>query len=128
MQTQIEIKRRPAAPGTLPPLPPYLQPRKRRGRYAIVPDIARGEVRTKTRENNCWTIHYVWMVRIELSSGTVEGPVHVNTRAYRNWLETYEPPHGIPPHICFGGAVESVGEADPTFHDRWVAYAKETFC
>lgn len=112
----------------LPPLPPFLQPKRRpHGRYIIVPDISRGECRDRlsSYDNNWYTLVYRWMIRIEAESGQMEF-AHTATRRYRAWLETYQTDTGIAPHIAFGGAIEA-GEGDPTFHGRWIAYARELF-
>lgn len=98
-------------------------------RYVIMPTVDRIERQSKTRHDNCWTIHYVWMTR-----GTVENPffgetTHVNHRRYAEWLAEggfdLEAP-GIPPHIQFGGAVVA-GERDPMFYSRWAEYAAREF-
>lgn len=116
------------APTADPPeLPPFLRgPGRPRREFIIMPDILHCEVRTKTQHENCWTIHYVWMMRCEGFLENVE-VAHVNSRLYRQWLETHPMENGIPPHIQFGGAVVS-GEGDPEFHARWVRYAQATFC
>jgi hypothetical protein len=112
---------------TAPPiLPPYLRgPERRREGVFIVPDIRLVETQTRTRHDNTWTIHYVWMNRVWGFFDKLE-IAHVNSRLYRQWLETYEMKNGIPPHIQFGGAVVA-GSGDPDFHTRWVAYAQEAF-
>jgi hypothetical protein len=110
-----------------PALPPFLRDGpERKPRCFIMPDISRAEIRTKTVHDNCYTIHYSWMMRIWGAYESVE-VTHVNTRLYRQWLETYRTEHGIPPHIQFGGAVEANPKGDPTFHQRWVEYARSTF-
>lgn len=100
--------------------------RRPRREWIIMPDIRHCEIRTKTQHNNCWTIHYVWMNKFH---GMFEDLqiAHVNSRRYRQWLDTYDMPDGIPPHIQFGGAVVS-GTGDPKFHSRWVEYVQRTFC
>lgn len=110
-----------------PTLPPIFDPgpRRDRDRPIIMPDIMRCELRSKTQHDNCWTIHYVWMDRVWGFFDRVE-VAHVNSRAYRAWLDTYPMPDGIPPHISFGGAVVA-GERDPEFYNRWKAYARRTF-
>ena len=111
-----------------PPLPPFLQPKRRpNGRYLIVPDITHAEKvdRIPSGDNNWYTLIYRWMVRIEIESGRMEF-THTATRRYKMWLETYHLENGIPPHIGFGGAIES-GKGDPTFYDRWTDYARELF-
>lgn len=109
-----------------PELPPYLRgPERRRPNIFIVPDIRMCETRTRTQHDNCWTVHYVWMNRVWGFYEKFE-VAHVNSRRYRQWLETYEMKDGIPPHIQFGGAVVA-GEGDPEFYNRWAAYARETF-
>lgn len=130
----VTIERPPTA-GAPPALPPFLQ--KRRGgperRVIILPCLLRIEQRTKLLDsaNNWQTIVYQWMTRIVGES--LWDPeakwelTHTSTRRYRSWLETYEWKDGIPPHIQFGGAIEA-GQGDPTFYDRWKAYAKEMFC
>ena len=118
----------------LPPLPPYLT--RRRGgperRTIILPDISRVETSIKIydRQNNWITTIYQWMNRV-VGEGIFDPQskwwtAHICTRAYRNWLQTYETKDGIPPHISFGGAIEA-GERDITFKDRWTDYARETF-
>lgn len=110
-----------------PDLPPFLTPKRRgRGEWIIMPDIVGGETATRTQENNTWTYHYVWMVRMHTETGQIQR-AHVNTRLYKSWLETYEMWDNIPPHIQFGGAVEA-GESDPEFYNKWIKYAQETFC
>lgn len=110
-----------------PELPPYLQKKgPERGGYIILPDLCRADVFNKTQHDNCWTIHYVWMMRVWGHFEKIER-THVNSRVYKRWLETYTPDHNIPPHIQFGGAIVA-GEPDPEFYNRWVAYAQETFC
>lgn len=109
--------------------PPVITPPRegrRRREWIIMPDITWCEVRTKTQYENCWTIHYVWMIRFHGFFEDVEG-AHVNSRRYRQWLDTHDMPDGVPPHIQFGGAVVA-GERDPTFRARWVEYARRTFC
>ena len=110
-----------------PALPPILGGGDRRPRreVRIMPDFTMAECRTKTRHDNCWTLHYVWMVRFEGFFEKLQ-VAHVNSRVYRRWLETYPMPDGIPPHIAFGGAVEA-GKPDPDFYNKWKAYARRTF-
>lgn len=93
-------------------------------RFVIMPDILRCEVLSKTCHDNCWTIHYVWMSRWDTLEDRWQ-TAHVNSKAYREWLKDYDCTHGIPPHIAFGGAVESLPEGDPDFHARWVRHVKE---
>lgn len=124
MSETIERIRDAAKP---PGLPPYLRGHGwRRSGVVIMPDICHAEVSTRTQHANTWTIHYVWMVRLDLDTGHIQR-AHVNCRAYRQWLETYLLKDGVPPHIAFGGAVVS-SKGDPEFHSRWVEYAKEMFC
>lgn len=116
------------SPVSAPPVVPPSSngdPRPRRGVF-IMPDIIRCEIRNKTQHENCWTIHYVWMMRVHGEFERVE-IAHVNSRVYRQWLDSYPMPDGIPPHIQFGGAVVS-GAPDPTFKDRWASYARRVFC
>jgi len=119
-------------PGTAgpPTLPPFLRKRGGGGRpkWVILPDLMLAEQATTLldREHNWITLAYRWMIR--LNTETWEGErAFVHTRVYRQWLETYEAKDGLPPHICFGGAIEA-RDADLTFYPRWVEYAKETFC
>src|ERR1700741_5558785 len=111
-----------------PQLPPILRDSDKRPErdYVIAPDIMCCEIVTKTQHDNCYTLHYVWMSRIWGAFEKIE-IAHVNSRTYRQWLDTYDMPNGIPPHIQFGGAVVA-GARDPTFHARWVAYVRKTFC
>lgn len=112
-------------------LPPFLKgPERRKPRFYILPDITRVETRSLTQADNCWTIHYVWMTRVNTDTGEWEA-AHVNTRRYKQWLDTYECPTGekiIPPHIAFGGAVEPIPGGDPEFYNKWLKYARKTFC
>ena len=112
------------------PIPPVKEkgPGRRRDKIVIMPDIIRCEQAWKTQHENCWTIHYFWMVKWNLESGQVWLATS-DSRIYRHWLEVHpECFHdGIPPHISFGGAVVS-GEPDPEFYNRWVKYAQKTFC
>lgn len=94
--------------------------------YFMLPDLVR-DVTTKTLHENCYTIHHTWMMRW-WKDGRMES-AHVNTKRYREWLADlarYEP-DALPPHIQFGGAQISNPAGDPTFHARWVAFAKATF-
>jgi len=77
-------------------------------------------------ENNWWTICHVHMVRFRGFFEDMQFST-IYHRRYRNWLETYHMKDGIPPHIQFGGAIVA-GEGDPTFHQRWVEFAREHFC
>lgn len=119
--------------GTIPPnLPPYFKRRDEpERRIRIVPSILRMEYSSRIRDykNNWTTIVYYWMDRIEgksIFNPTSWNTAHISTRLYKQWLETYSFKDGIPPHIQFGGAIES-GKGDPTFYQRWKEYAKETF-
>lgn len=110
-----------------PALPPFLEgKREPRREYVIMPDIRNVEIQSKTQHENCWTIHYVWMMRMYGAFERIE-VAHVNSRRYRQWLETYPMPDGIPPHIAFGGAIVP-GEGDPEFYNKWKEYARRTFC
>ena len=118
--------------GAIPPqLPPYLRRRDEpERRVRIVPSILRMEYSSRLQDykNNWTTIVYYWMDRIEGSifDPTSWSTTHITTRLYKQWLETYSFDNDIPPHIVFGGAIES-GKGDPTFYQRWREYAKETF-
>lgn len=123
------LKEPPVVSGDPPELPPYLQRRRRgNGPLRIMPSPWHAAICDRTQWDNCWTLHYRWMVRYHLEEGLMEGPVHVNTRIYRRWLETYEFENDIPPHVRFGGAVDPLGEPDPEFFNKWVKYAQEMFC
>ena len=125
-----DVMNKPPTTVTPPALPPYLT-RKRgpeRRRIVIMPDIVMADqvMRLPNVEKNWYTLVYRWMLRVDMDSGMATRTI-TSTRLYRQWLETYETDSGVPPHIAFGGAIES-GEADPTFYPRWVEYAKEIFC
>jgi hypothetical protein len=125
---------KPPITGAPPILPPFLTPDKRpERRIIILPDLCRIESQQVLKDftHNWQTCISQWMMRITNGS-VLEGSgtwefAHTHTRRYRQWLETYETPDGIPPHIQFGGAIEA-GERDTTFYPRWCAWAKETFC
>lgn len=111
-----------------PNLPPFLKgPHKPRREIFIMPDVTRLGTARKTQFENCFTIHYFWMTRVE---GLFEKVwcTPITSRVYRQWLETYEMKNDIPPHIAFGGAIKSVPGGDPEFYNRWAAYAKKMFC
>lgn len=118
-----------------PDLPPFLTKKKgpERRRIIIIPDLRFMEgtyQKVYDHENNWITIIYAYMNRV-IGEGIFDPSAHwefanVHTRRYRMWLETYEMKNGIPPHISFGGAIES-GQGDPTFLSRWQDYARETF-
>ena len=120
---------KPPVDGAPPELPPYLH-RKRRGNgpIRIMPSVAHVHLRSKTIDHNreWWTLHYIWMIKVNIETGYMEGPVHRDSRTYRKWLETYDPPKGIPPHILFGGPV-TAREPDPTSYARWIDHVKEHF-
>jgi hypothetical protein len=124
---------RPPTVGNLPPLPPYLQSKRRPGRGVIItPDILLMHQSQKITDiNNNWiTIVHNWMNRIQGSLFDTDCKIeiaHSHSRRYHQWLETYEMTDGIPPHIQYGGCIES-GKGDPTFLPRWTQWAKETFC
>lgn len=111
-----------------PTLPPTFDPGPRRDRDepVIMPDIRYMGSRQKTQHENCWTIHHFHMNRVWGFYDRFEYAT-VDSRRYRQWLETYPMPDGIPPHIQFGGAVVA-GERDPEFLNRWKVYARKTFC
>lgn len=97
-------------------------------RYIIMPDITKCERCTKTQHDNAYTLHYEWMCRVDVLTDVPNFEVtHVNTKRYREWLVDYHTETGLPPHIQFGGGVKSIPGGDPTFYDRWLAYARETF-
>jgi hypothetical protein len=120
---------RPPTSSVPPELPPFLTKRRGGGRprRIIMPSMMHVEqvMRLPDREENWYTLIYRWMMRWDLEANEAELTV-TSTRRYRQWLETYETDDGIPPHICFGGAIEA-GAPDPTFHSRWKKYAQETF-
>lgn len=120
---------------TCPPiLPPFLRGRRDEPerRIIILPDIIRIEDSESLYDhsNNWITTIYHWMNRVTgecmFSPDARWECAHTSSRRYRQWLETYETKDNIPPHIQFGGAIKS-GSGDPTFHSRWLAYARETF-
>jgi len=134
----LTIERPPTA-GAPPELPPYL--RKRRGgperRVVILPDmrLIMHQSVVGSAVDDWQTVIYQWMVRITGAENifspeaTWEG-AHISTRRYRRWLETYETPDGIPPHIQFAGRMPHTpppAPPDPTLFERWKAYAQETF-
>lgn len=121
------IDRKPPTISADPPeLPPYLRKRRKgNGRFIIVPDLRRLDM-TLTRFDNMWTVHFFWMVRLDLVSGECIR-THVNTRLYRSWLETYETNTGVPPHIACGGPVAPI-DLDVETINRWVQYVRKTFC
>lgn len=100
-------------------------------RWIIMPDYFRGRS-TKTQHDNCWTIHHHFMIRTTPDNPFgYEGYAHSDSRTYRDWLAEggyweSDREQGIPPHIQFGGAVRA-GSGDPTFHQRWVEYARREF-
>lgn len=123
------IDKPPIDAGKPPELPPYLRHKRRgNGPIRILPSLGHASLRSKTMDadRTWWTLHFIWMIRVNVETGFVEGPVHRDSRQYRNWMETYDPPEGVPPHVVFGGAVNP-GPPDPTFHSRWVEYVKEHF-
>jgi hypothetical protein len=107
-------------PGTgAPTIPPWLRPKEPpRGEWIILPDLRFAHVCHKmgSVENNWWTIFHVHRVRFRGAFEDFQCST-IYHRRYRNWLETYHRQDGIPPHIQFGGAIES-GESDPTFYPR----------
>jgi hypothetical protein len=118
---------RPPTTGT-PDLPPFLRKKgPERGRWIIMPDIrlAGCSHQFHSTENNWITVCYTHMIRFRGVFEDLEMST-IYHRRYRNWLETYECPDGIPPHIAFGGAIVA-GEADPTFKPRWNEYARLHF-
>ena len=120
----------PPIAGGLPPLPPFLQPKRRDGgRWIILPDICRLDATDTVfdRNNNWKTDIYRYMSKFDTETKTFIDLAHTSTRKYRQWLETYQTEDGIPPHISFGGAIVA-GKGDPTFHSRWKEYALATFC
>lgn len=132
MSATIDTDRKAPTIDSKPPsLPPYLTPKRRgNGKYQIVPSVAHARIKSKTlsEDRKIWTLHMTWMVRIELASGVVEGPVHVNSRQYRNWLETYEYDRDIPPHILFGGPRDPNATLPDDHYEQWVTYAQRMFC
>jgi len=119
----------PVTGGDLPPLPPYLQPKRRGGggRRVILPCLMRAHLTlvVPDRRFNWVTIVYHYMTRWDFDEGIVETAI-VPTRRYRNWLQTYETDDGVPPHVAFGGKIEP-SDPDPTMFERWQRYAKEQF-
>ena len=120
----------------LPPLPPYLQPKREpERRVIIVPDILwierNGSFSLKDHENNWETIIHSWMNRIVgesfLDPDSKWEMAHSQSRQYRQWLETYPLKDGIPPHIGFGGAIKSVKGGDPTFYEKWKEWTRGYF-
>jgi hypothetical protein len=110
-----------------PSLPPYLQRRKGpERRWIVLPDISRCHVTTRTVHDGVYTIHYVWMARWDLDRGDYE-IAHVNTRKYRQWLDTFETDDKVPPHIQFGGAVTADPENPQDIYTPWVEHARRTF-
>ncbi len=83
----------------------------------IIPSMRGLENPTYLVEDNCKTIIYSLMQRLDFTNKIIEF-AEVGTQRYRDWLKD-EPDEKIPPHIQFGGAVIP-GEGDPTFHSRWV--------
>lgn len=123
------ITKRPDEIQSLPPLPPFLQPKRRgKDRFLIIPDIRFIEHRdvVRSQSNNWISIIYRWMIKVESDSLIPVDTAHTSMRKYRQWLETSTQEDGIPPHIQFGGCIIS-GEADPTFKSRWIDYAQKLF-
>ena len=99
-------------------------------RYIISPDVMNLQSQTVTHHQNWRTIHHNWMMRMEREFGLGRIEIaHVNSRRYREWLaegDYFLEDEGIPPHIQFGGAIKA-GSGDPTFRERWKAYARQEF-
>ena len=114
--------------GTAPPeLPPYLRGKRRRGNIIIMPDVYRSFMYTTTCHEDLYTLHFIWMAR--WNTDTNEYSVaHVNTRLYRQWLDTYDLTYldGVPPHMSFGGRVGD-GECDKETIKNWAEFVKKTF-
>jgi len=106
-------------------------PRPEGFKWYLMPSLYFLEGPIRTQRDNCWTLHYSWMMRAPADDPLCGQTVHVNTRTYREWLaegDYFQPTDtaGIPPHISFGGAVVP-GKGDPTFHQRWCDYARKEF-
>lgn len=129
----IDVIDKPPVSGGLPPLPPFLKPRRKpERRVVILPAISfiTCQKLIKDFENNWQTVVYEYVDRITGESifdpNVIVETAYSHSRQYRQWLETYELKEGIPPHVQFGGAIES-GQPDPTFYPRWRDWASKYF-
>lgn len=91
----------------------------------IIPDIMRCEHSRKIVRDNTITHIYEFMNRwIALPNGKWQIEIaKVDSDRYREWVKDIGPDE-VMPHIGFGGCVVPDPKGDPTFHPRWIEYAK----
>lgn len=130
----LDLDKRLDLSGEPPQLPPYLRKRGGGGgrRILIIPNLLCIQRQTVIPDpvNNWTTVIYQWMDRLMTSidepTDTRIELANINTRVYRQWLETYTTSDGVPPHIHFGGAIKG-GLGDKSVYPRWCEYARSTF-
>lgn len=89
----------------------------------VMPDPFWGEHALRIEHENSITIVYERMLRWDFATDQMSG-AKVGSETYARWLAEDVPAGELPPHIGFGGAVVANPAGDPTFYERWKAFAR----